>query len=138
MPPGKESRKFLVVSVDYFTKWAEVEALVTNTTENVKRFLWKSVMYWFGIPHAFITDNEIQFDCGPFRKWCVEHNIWNYYSTPIYPQANGQVEATNKTLLKTSKKKLNQKKGGWVGFVLEVLWSYRTTTRTPTGKPLSP
>jgi hypothetical protein len=43
------------------------------------------------------------------------------------------VEATNKTLLKTLKKKLGRKKGAWVEYVLEVLWAYRTTTRTPMG-----
>jgi hypothetical protein len=49
------SQKFLVVAVDYFTKWAEVEALATITTENVTKFLWSSVICRFGIPHAFIT-----------------------------------------------------------------------------------
>jgi hypothetical protein len=43
------------------------------------------------------------------------------------------VEATNKTLLKTLKKKLGKKKGAWAEYVPEVLWAYRTTTRTPTG-----
>lgn len=46
---------------------------------------------------------------------------------------NGQVEATNKTLLKTLKKKLGKKKGAWAEYVPEVLWAYRTMTRTPTG-----
>jgi hypothetical protein len=47
---------------------------------------------------------------------------------------NGNVEATNKTFFRTLKKKLEQKKGAWVEFVPEVLWSYRTTIRTPIGK----
>jgi hypothetical protein len=55
------------------------------------------------------------------------------YSTLIHPPANGQVEATNKTLLKTLKKKLGKKKGAWADYVPEVLWAYRTTTRTLTG-----
>jgi hypothetical protein len=61
MPPEKGSRKFLVVVVDYFTEWAEAEALATITTENVTNFLWKSVVCLFGIPHAFVTDNGKQF-----------------------------------------------------------------------------
>jgi transposase InsO family protein len=104
MSPGKGSRKFLVVVVDYFTKWAESEALPTITTEAITKFLWKSIVCRYEIPHAFVTDNGKQFDCGPFQKWCAELHIRNYYSTPVYPQANGQVEATNKTLGKTLKK----------------------------------
>jgi hypothetical protein len=52
----------------------------------------------------------------------------------VHPKANGQVEATNKTLLRTLKKKLRKKKGAWVEYIPEVLWSYRTTVRTPTGE----
>lgn len=130
MPPGKGKRKFLLVVVDYFTKWSEAEALATITTANVIKFLWNSVICRFGIPYAFVTDNGKQFDCGPFR---AELRIRNYYSTPIYPPANGQVEATNKTLLKTLKKKLGKKKRAWAEYVPEVLWAYRTMTRTPTG-----
>jgi hypothetical protein len=75
MPVGKGSWKFLVVAVDYFAKWAEAEALATITTTNNTSFLWKSVVCQFGIPHAFVTDNGKQFDCGPFRKWCSELRI---------------------------------------------------------------
>jgi hypothetical protein len=52
----------------------------------------------------------------------------------MYPNSNGQVEATNKTLLATLKKKLDRRKGLWVEYVPEVLWSYRTTAKTPTGE----
>jgi hypothetical protein len=72
MPLGKGRRKFLLVAVDYFTKWAEAEAFTTITTNNVTIFLWSSVICRFGIPHAFVTDNGKQFDCGPFRKLCAE------------------------------------------------------------------
>jgi hypothetical protein len=87
----------------------------------------------FRIPHSLVTDNGTQFDGKSFRSWCAELGIQNCYSTPVYPKSNGQVEATNKTLLGTLKKKLDQRKGLWVEYVLEVLWSYRTTPRTPTG-----
>jgi hypothetical protein len=68
-------RKFLVVVVDYFTKWAEAEALAAITTTNITSFLWKSVVCRFGIPHAFVTDNGKQFDCEPFRRWCSKLRI---------------------------------------------------------------
>jgi ribonuclease HI len=64
LPTGKGNKKFVLVAVDYFTKWAEAEALATITTENVIKFLWKSIVCRFGIPYAMVTDNGKQFDCG--------------------------------------------------------------------------
>jgi hypothetical protein len=58
MPPGKGRRKFLLVAVDYFTKWAEAEAFAAITTGNVIKFLWNLGVCRFGIPHAFVTYNE--------------------------------------------------------------------------------
>jgi IS30 family transposase len=75
----------------------------------------------FGIHHAFVTDNGKQFDCEPFRRWYSELRIRNYYASVLYPKANGQVEETNKTLVRTLKKKLDKKKGAWVEYVPEVL-----------------
>jgi hypothetical protein len=134
MPPGKGSKKILVMAVDYFTKWAEAEAMAVITATNVISFLWRSVVCRFGIPDAFVTDNGTQFDSQQFQKWCSELRIRNYYSSVLRPKANGQVEATNKTLMRTLKKKLKTKKGAWVEYIPEVLWSYRTTARTPTGE----
>jgi transposase InsO family protein len=60
-------------------------------------------------PHTFVTDNGKQFDCNSFRKWCVELNIRNYFSMPMHPQENGQVEASNKTLMTIEKIELTSK-----------------------------
>ncbi|RVW58039.1 hypothetical protein CK203_106958 [Vitis vinifera] len=59
--------------------------------------------------------------------------IRNSYSTPRYPQSNGQAEATNKTLITALKKRLEQAKGKWVEELPGVLWAYRTTPGRPTG-----
>jgi hypothetical protein len=121
-----------VVAVDYFTKWVEVEPLVNITAKIIEHFLWKNIVCRYGVPHAFVTDNGKQFDYEPFRKWCAELHIRNYFSYPGHPQANGQVEATNKTIFKILKKKLGDKKRDWTDNLPEVLWAYRTTKRTPT------
>ena len=63
---GKGGCQFIVVAVDYFMKWVEAEALTTITIGNIQNFLWKTVVYRYGIPHAFVTDNDKQFDCEPF------------------------------------------------------------------------
>ncbi|RVW66731.1 Retrovirus-related Pol polyprotein from transposon 17.6 [Vitis vinifera] len=62
----------------------------------VTKFVWKNIVCYFGIPQTIIADNGPQFDSIAFKKFCSELNIRNSYSTPRYPQSNGQAEATNK------------------------------------------
>jgi hypothetical protein len=130
--PREWGVRFAVVAVDYFTKWVEVEPLVNITAKVIERFLWKHIVCRYVVPHAFVTDDGKQFDCESFQQCCAELHIRNYFSSPRHPQANGQVEATNKTIFKILKKKLGHKKGDWADHLPEVLWAYRTTKRTPT------
>ena len=81
-----------------------------------------------------VFDNGKQFDNSTFRDFCLELGIKNHYSSPTYPQANGQVEVTNQSLPKIIKTRLNGAKGIWPEKLPSVLWVYRTTTRTPTGE----
>ena len=62
-----------------------------------------------------------------FRRYCGELGITNRYSTPTYPQGNGQAEAINKIIVNGLKKMLDDTKGKWVEELPHVLWMYRTT-----------
>ena len=73
-----------------------------------------------------ILDNGLQFDSKAFRKYCSDLGIRNRYSTPAYPQGNGQAEAVNKVILNRLKKRLDDAKGKWVEELSHVLWTYRT------------
>ena len=73
------------------------------------------------MPRLIVSDNGPQFDSRAYRKFCQELKIKNLYSTPQYPQSNGQAESSNKTLLTTLKKRLDSAKGKWVDELLEVL-----------------
>ena len=103
--------KFLVVGIDYFKKWVEAKPLVTITEKNVRGFVWKTIICRFGIPRVFISDNGRQFDNSPFREFCEELGIHNHYSSPGHPQDNGQMEVTNRSLLKMIKTRLEGDKG---------------------------
>ena len=61
-----------------------------------------------------ISDNGLQFDSKMFRNYCGELGITNRYSTPAYPQGNGQAETVNKVILSGLKKRLDDAKGKWV------------------------
>ena len=82
---GKGQCRFIVVGVDYFTKWAEAEPLATITEQKVHNFLWQSIICRFGIPRALVSDNGKQFDNPKFRDLCSEPGIKNYYSSPAHP-----------------------------------------------------
>ena len=81
-----------------------------------------------------VSDNGRQFDNNAFRDFCLELRIKNHYSSPAHPQANGQVEVTNRSLLKIIKTRLEGAKGIWPDKLPSVLWAYRTIARTPTGE----
>jgi hypothetical protein len=134
LPIGRRQLKFLVVGINYFTKWVEAEPLATITEKNVKGFVWNAIICRFGILRAFISNNGQQFDNSLFREFYEELGIHNHYSSLGHPQANGQVEVTNRSLLKMIKTRLEGAKGLWPEELLNIRWAYRTTARTPIGK----
>ena len=112
----------------------EAEALATITETKVQNLVWKNIVCRFGIPRTIISDNGRQFDSRAFRSFCSNLGIKNKYSSPGHPQANGQTEVTNRSLLRLIKSHLVGEKGAWPEELPNVLWAYRTTTRTPTGE----
>ena len=108
------NKRFLLVSTDYFTKWVEAKPLANIRDIDAKKFIWKNIVTRFGVPHTLISDNRLQFDSKAFRRYCSELGIVNRYSTPAYPQGNGQAEAVNKVIVNELKKRLNDAKGRWV------------------------
>ncbi|RVW32025.1 Gag-Pol polyprotein [Vitis vinifera] len=131
-PATPAQKKFLLVAMDYFSKWVEIEAYAGIKDKDVTKFVWKNIICRFGIPQTIIADNGPQFDSIAFRNFCSELNIRNSYSTSCYPQSNGQAEAQTKTLITALKKRLEQAKGKWVEELPGVLWAYQTTPRRPT------
>ena len=128
------NRRFVVVAADYFTKWAEAEALANIQDVDVKKFVWKNLITRFGVPNSLVSDNGLQFDSKAFHEFCSDLGIKNKYSTPTYPQSNGQAEAVNKTILNGLKKILDGAKGGCAEELPNVVWAYRTTQKRSTGE----
>ena len=81
----------------------------------------------FRVPYVLISDNGLQFDSKAFRKYCSDLGMKNRYSTPAYPQRNGQAETVNKVIVNGLKKKLDNTKRKWEEELPHVLWTYRTT-----------
>ena len=88
---------------------------------NVKKFVWKNIATIFGVPDSLTFDNGLQFDSRAFHEFCSDLGIKNRYSTPAYPQSNGQDEAINKTIMNGLKKRLDCVKGKWAEELPNVL-----------------
>ena len=88
-PRAMGNRRFILVAVNYFTKWVEAEALANIRDMDVKKFVWKNIVIRFRVPDSLIYDNELQFDNRAFCELCNDLGIRNRYSTPAYPQSNG-------------------------------------------------
>uniref|UniRef100_A0A2N9HQX3 Uncharacterized protein n=1 Tax=Fagus sylvatica TaxID=28930 RepID=A0A2N9HQX3_FAGSY len=92
-PIGRRQLKFLVVAIDYFTKWVEAEPLATITEKNVQNFVWKAVICRFGIPRVLVSDNGKQFDNPRFRQFSqeVRHPQPLFISWPSTSQRTSRV-----------------------------------------------
>ena len=134
LPAAPGGVVYMLVMTDYFTKWVEIEALPQVRDIEVRNFVWKTIICRFGVPREIVTDNWSQFISFDFKNFCDKYGIKLSFSTPRYPQANGQAESTNKTIINTLKKRLEAEKNQWVEKLPEILWSYRTTPRRSTGE----
>ena len=92
---GTRQMKFLVVEIDYFTKWVEEKPLAKITQQNVRSFVWKNIICCFGISRVLVSDNGRQFNNTPFREFCKQLGIRNHYSLPAHLQANKQAKVAN-------------------------------------------
>ena len=133
LPTAPAQKKLLLVATYYFSKWVEADAFSSIQDKDVTQFIWKNIVYRFGIPKSIVSDNGPQFDSWVHRTFYQELKIKNLYSTPRYPQSNGLEEASNKTLLTALKERLDSAKGKWVDELPGVLWDYRTTAHKFTG-----
>ncbi|GAV81598.1 rve domain-containing protein [Cephalotus follicularis] len=134
LPVATGQRKFLIVAVDYFTKWVEAEPLATITEKNTEIFVWKSIICRFGVSRTIIIDNGKQLDCQAFQDFCQEWRIEHRLASVAYPQSNGQAEVINREIISGLKKRLEDSKGRWIEEQHGVLWAYRITPRTTTGE----
>ncbi|KAL5559255.1 hypothetical protein UlMin_035466 [Ulmus minor] len=131
---GKYRMKFVVVAIDYYTKWVEAEPLSEITEARTTSFVWRNIVCRFEIPHSLVSDNGNQFDLAGLKKLCSELGIKKHFSSVAHPQSNGQVEAVNKTIKRNLERKLEGLKSAWVEELPRLLWAYRTTSRTTTGE----
>ncbi|GKU96467.1 hypothetical protein SLEP1_g9699 [Rubroshorea leprosula] len=124
----------LIVGVDYFTKWVEARPLSSLTSKKVEDFVFSSIICRYGILNQIVADNGTQFNCTSFRDFCSSYGIKLQFTSVYHPESNGMVESVNKCILEGIKPRLEQHKAKWADEINNVLWAYRTTSRTATGE----
>jgi transposase InsO family protein len=122
--PSSKGHKFVLLATDYFTKLVEAIQLKKVSSENMVEFVKEYIIYKFGIPQTITTDQGTQFTSSEFRDFAKSMGIKLLNSSPYYAQANGQAEASNKTMIKIIQKKIDQKPKRWHSVLNEALWAY--------------
>jgi len=96
-PPSKQ-KKYIIMCTDYLKKWAKRKAIKAATEEKLAEFLRENIFYKFGYLGELVTYQGSQFTSNLIEDMLTHHKIKQRTSAPYHPQANGQVEVTNRAL----------------------------------------
>ncbi|KAK1605605.1 hypothetical protein QYE76_029278 [Lolium multiflorum] len=124
-PPSSKGHVWILAITDYFTKWVEAVPMKSVKSEDVINFVKEHVIHRFGIPQTITTDGGSVFISNEFRKFCEDMGIKLIRSSIYYAQANGQAEASNQSLIKLIKRKVDEHPRRWHEVLSEALWAYR-------------
>jgi hypothetical protein len=131
-PASSKGHQFMLVAMDYFTKWTEVVPLKNMTHREVIHIISEHIIDRFGIPQTLTTDQGTSFMSHQVCEFAESLNIKLLSSSPYYDQANGQVESSNKNLIKLIKKKIEENPKRWHEVLSEVLWAHRISKHSAT------
>nr|GFB40524.1 reverse transcriptase domain-containing protein [Tanacetum cinerariifolium] len=126
--PSSKRNKYILVAVDYLSKWVEAKALPTNDARVVVRFL-KTLFSRFGTPKAIISDRGTHFCNDQFSRVMVKYGVTHRLSTSYHPQTSGQVEVTNRGLKRILERVIfsGKLKSRWSGpFTIFEIYPYGT------------
>jgi transposase InsO family protein len=134
LPPAQGNLKYVVVAVEYFSKWIEAKPLATVTSVTVQIFFWQNIICHFGVPKAITVDNGTQFDAETFKDFCDQIGTKIHFASVRHQESNGLVERANDIIMTGIMKLIfNQPRGKWPDELIKVVWSHNTTISRSTG-----
>jgi hypothetical protein len=134
LPPAQGNLKYVVVAVEYFSKWIEAKPLATITSATVQKFFWQNIVCRFGVPKDITVDNGTQFDAKTFKVFYDQIGTIIHFASVRHPESNGLVERANGIIMTGIMKLIfNQPRGKWPDELIKVVWSHNTTVSRSTG-----
>nr|GEX35154.1 reverse transcriptase domain-containing protein [Tanacetum cinerariifolium] len=124
--------KYILVAVDYLSKWVEARALPTNDARVVVKFL-KSLFARFGTPRAIISDRETHFCNDKFSKVMSKYGVTHRLATTYHPQTSRQVEVFDRGLKRILERTVGENHALWLDKLDDALWAFRIAFKTPIG-----
>lgn len=131
--PSSRGNKYILVGVDYVSKWVEAITSPTNDARTVTRFLKKNIFSRFGTPRAIISDGGTYFCNHQFEGLLKKYGVTHKISTPYHPQTSGQVEISNRAIKSILEKTVSASRKDWSIRLDDALWAYRTAFKAPIG-----
>ena len=132
---ASNGHEYILMAIDFFTKWVEATSNKSITQAVVARFLKQNIICCCGIPGELITDNEKNLNGKMIEQLCQQFKIEHQNLVPYRPQMNGMVEIAKKNLKKILVKMIDTYKD-WHEFLPFALCAYRTSICTSTGATL--
>ncbi|CAM8917199.1 unnamed protein product [Rhodiola kirilowii] len=124
---------YILVAVDYVSKWVEAKATRCDDAKTVIDFLRTNIFYRYGVPKAIISDQGTHF-CNRMMASTLKHyHVHHRTSTAYHPQTNGQAEISNREIKGILEKMVSPGRKDWSQRLDEALWAYRTAYKTPIG-----
>jgi IS30 family transposase len=99
LPLAQGNLKYIVVAVEYFSKWIEAKPLATITSATIQKFFWQNIVCRFGVPKAITVDNGTHFDAETFKDFCDQISTKIHFASVRHPESNGLVERSNDIIM---------------------------------------